>query len=241
MACSAVTIAVTEHDSGVVKGLLSSKSRISKRNTSILRLELVSGHMAANLIKNLCNALKRLPILSVTVWMDSTVALYWIANPVRSWKVFVANHVRKITDITAELGVEWKYCPTGLNLADLGSSGATLDWMVKGGWYEGPDWLLNEDEWPAQPHLKSTQATNDEQKVVREVVSNVDARNLDEWENLLMRKPYWNTLRITAWAMRFVNNCRAKLNKTKKITKQSFREMKFSQPESTGSGENSME
>ncbi len=38
LACSAVTIAVAEQTSGTVKGLLTSKSRISKR-TSISRLE----------------------------------------------------------------------------------------------------------------------------------------------------------------------------------------------------------
>jgi hypothetical protein len=37
--CSAVTIAVIEHSSGIVKGLLTSKSRIAKRNTSIPRLD----------------------------------------------------------------------------------------------------------------------------------------------------------------------------------------------------------
>jgi hypothetical protein len=42
-ACSSVTIAVIEHSSGIVKGLLTSKYRIAKRNTSIPRLELVSG------------------------------------------------------------------------------------------------------------------------------------------------------------------------------------------------------
>ena len=53
VACSAVTIAVIEHSSGVVKGLLTSKSRISKRDTTIARLELVSGHMAANMARSL--------------------------------------------------------------------------------------------------------------------------------------------------------------------------------------------
>ena len=38
IACSAVTIAVVEGETGVVKGLLTSKSRVSKRNTSIARL-----------------------------------------------------------------------------------------------------------------------------------------------------------------------------------------------------------
>ena len=219
MACSAVAIAVIEHDSGVVKGLLTSKSRISKRNTSIPRLELVSEQMAANLARNLCKALKRLPIESVNVWMDSMVALYWIANPTRSWKVFVANCVRKIADVTAEVGISWRYCPTELNLADLGSRGATLAKMEKGGWYDGPDWLLNEEEWPVQPVLKKTQAAVDEQKPVEEAVSHVNESDPDEWDDLLMRKPFWNTLRVTAWALRFVHNSRAKRHKTKKMAK----------------------
>ena len=42
-ACSAVANAVVEHLTGVVKGLLTSKLRISKRNTSISRLELFGG------------------------------------------------------------------------------------------------------------------------------------------------------------------------------------------------------
>ena len=56
LACCAV--AVVEGSTGVVKGLLASKSQILKRDPSIPRLELVSGHMAANLVRNLCNALR---------------------------------------------------------------------------------------------------------------------------------------------------------------------------------------
>ena len=74
-ACSAVTIAVIEHSSGIVKGMLSSKSRIARRNTSIARLELVSGHMAANMAKNLVVALRRWPIITITIWMDSLMTL----------------------------------------------------------------------------------------------------------------------------------------------------------------------
>jgi hypothetical protein len=78
-------MAVIEHSSGVIK------DRISKHNTTIARLELVSGHMAANMVKNILSALKLRPIASVTVWMDSMVVLYWICNPGKSWKVFVSN------------------------------------------------------------------------------------------------------------------------------------------------------
>lgn len=41
-------------------------------------------------------------------------------------------------------------------------------------------------------------------------------RKPDEWDNLLERKPYWNTLRITAWVLRFVHNSSAKLHKEKR-------------------------
>ena len=83
LACSAVTTAVIEQSSGTVKGLLASKSRISKKNTSIPRLELVAAHMAANMAKNIHNALHRLPIKSMVNWVDSMVVLYWLTNPAK--------------------------------------------------------------------------------------------------------------------------------------------------------------
>ena len=30
----------------------------------------------------------------------------------------------------------------------------------------------------------------------------------DEWDALLRRKQYWNTLRVAVWALRFVKNCK---------------------------------
>ena len=138
LACSTAAIAVINQGTMNVKGLLASKSRISKRNTSIARLELISGHMAANLAKNLCQALKEWPIKSVTIWMDSMVALYWISNPGKSWKIFVANRVRKIAQVSGKVGIQWKYCPSEMNLADLGSRGASLSKMESSEWYTGP-------------------------------------------------------------------------------------------------------
>ena len=216
IACSAVTIAVIEHSTGVVKGLLTSKSRISKRNTSIARLELVSGQMAANMVKNLMVALRRWPIASATVWMDSMVALFWIHSPEKPWKVFVSNRTRKIAEITKETGVNWKYCPTDKNLADLGSRGATINKMEKGEWFNGPEWLLNEKNWPQQPKFERTKGVIDEHKPISEKVFKVVEKAPDEWEALLTRSAYWKTLRVTVWDLRFVNNALAKKNGTNK-------------------------
>ena len=211
LACSTVAIVVAELDIGLVKGLLTSKSRISKRNTSIARLELISGHMAANMIKNVNLALERWPIRSCTVWMDSMVALYWISNPGKSWKVFVANRVRKIAESTANMEIEWKYCPTERNLADLGSRGASLAKMEKGNWFTGPEWLLHQNEWPEQPNLKTSSVTTyaevcNEEKLEKGMTFYQKESN-DEWDCLIERNSYWYTLRVTAWCLRFVNNC----------------------------------
>ena len=86
--------------------------------------------MAANLARNVVNALKRLPIRSVTVWMDSLVALYWISSPEKAWKVFVANRVKKIAEITEDVDIQWKYVPSGKNVADAGSRGKPREAVI---------------------------------------------------------------------------------------------------------------
>ena len=217
-ACSSATIAVVEHSTGVVKGLLTSKSRISKRNTTIARLELVSGHMAANMARNLLAALRRWPITSVNVWMDSMVALLWICNPGKTWKAFVSNRVRKIAQITQEAEIKWRYCPTDKTLADLGSRGASLEKMQKGKWFEGPEWLINEEEWPDQPVLERTQSVSEEHKPIREEVLLALMGEPGEWDTLLERNKFWKVFRITAWALRFKENSQAKMKTTEKKT-----------------------
>ena len=40
---------------------------------------------------------------------------------------------------------------------------------------------------------------------------------LDEWELLLERKTLWQTLRTTAWGLRFVKNCLAKVKRESQL------------------------
>ena len=141
LACSTVRIGVVKQGTDKVKGFLASKSQIAKRNTSLPRLELTGGKMAANMAKNVCHALKRLPVAPVVEWMDSMVALYWITNPGESWKVFVATRMRKIAHIANKVRTEWK-CPSVDNIVDPGSRSANLDNMEKAKWFNDPEWLL---------------------------------------------------------------------------------------------------
>ena len=71
-----VAYAVVSRPSKVNQGLVASKSRLSKKDITILRLELIATHMVANLATNIKAALKDLNISSVTGWTDSTVLFY---------------------------------------------------------------------------------------------------------------------------------------------------------------------
>ena len=39
----------------------------------------------------------------------------------------------------------------------------------------------------------------------------------DEWDALLERSTYWRTMRVTAWVLRFIRNCKAR-SKSKKMS-----------------------
>ena len=131
-----------EQAHGTTQGLVSSKSRLAKRNLSIPRLELVAGHMAVNLLTNVEKEIDQRVVSSVHCWSDSTVALYWI-NGKGDYRQFVANRVAKIQSHTR---VEWHHVPTKQNPADVGSRGGSV--LENDLWSDGPEWLKDPTKWP---------------------------------------------------------------------------------------------
>ena len=119
--CAAVYAVITQPNS-INQGLVTSKSRISKKNLTIPRLKLVSAHMSANLVTNKKLAIQTQNVKSVTGWTDSTVVLYWL-NQKGNYKQFVGNRVDKIREKDF---IKWYYVPTKENPADLGSRGCLL-------------------------------------------------------------------------------------------------------------------
>ena len=118
---SAAVYAVVQQPSGTNQGLVTAKSRLSKKGLTIPRLELVSGHMATNLVYNVKQALEGFPVRKVYSWLDSTVALHWIRGN-GEYKQFVGNRVKKIQ----EKQITWRHVPTEENPADVGSRGGEV-------------------------------------------------------------------------------------------------------------------
>ena len=94
---AAVVYAIIKQSAGVSTGLTAAKSRLAKKSLTIPRLELVSAHMATNLVDNVQSALEGYPVNLVYGWLDSLVALHWIRGG-GSYKQFVSNRVRKINE-----------------------------------------------------------------------------------------------------------------------------------------------
>ena len=67
-----------------------SKSRITKQDIEIPRLELKATHVLTSLATNIMKVLKGYNRRSVRGWTDSTVVLRWLKHQV-SYKVFVEN------------------------------------------------------------------------------------------------------------------------------------------------------
>ena len=82
--------AVVRQSSGVRQGLVTEKARLAKQGLTNLRLELVSAHMATNLITNVEKALEGFPFKRCYGWLDGSVALHWIKGG-GEYKQFVAN------------------------------------------------------------------------------------------------------------------------------------------------------
>ena len=94
---AAAVYAVVKQPTSVNQGLVTAKARLAKQGLTIPHRELVSGHMAVNLLSNVQDALQGFPVSSLHCWLDSSVALHWIRGN-GDFKQFVTNRVRKIRE-----------------------------------------------------------------------------------------------------------------------------------------------
>ena len=116
--CSAVIHAVVRQGNEINQGVFVSKSRLSKRDLIIPRLELVSCHLLSNLLSNSITVLDGMHISLTQVWTDSTVWLHWISGG-GTYKQLETYRVRKIN----EKEHNWRHVLTAETLQILGAEG----------------------------------------------------------------------------------------------------------------------
>ncbi|GBN01197.1 hypothetical protein AVEN_82040-1 [Araneus ventricosus] len=126
--------------------LIRAKNRVVPlKSLNIPRVELMACCIGARLVNSVIKAIDASSI-KVTLWSDSTVALWWIKE-YGDWSVFVANRVKEIRELTG--CYSWRHVPGNMNIADLLSRGCTSQQMLNSKWWEGPSWLKeNPESWP---------------------------------------------------------------------------------------------
>ena len=183
--------AVVKQRSGVNTGLVATKARLAKQGLTIPRLELVSAHMATNVINNVRCALEGFPVKQSFGWLDSTVALHLVKGG-GEHKQFVMNRVKKIQ---AHSEITWRHVPTQENPADLGSRGGQVTDNPL--WWKGPQWLTTKEEWPPDLVTSASPETMAEAKATREMFAvALAATATDELDALLDKFCYWKAIRV---------------------------------------------
>ncbi|XP_046592768.1 uncharacterized protein LOC107217180 [Neodiprion lecontei] len=148
-AYGACLYAVSRNSKGKTNShLICSKGRVAPlKIISLPKLEL----NAALVLAKLCHAATQAfsqKIQGIYLWSDSTVTLSWIASSPNLRKIYVANRVTKIQNLTRN--AVWLHVPSEHNPADLISRGMTVeDWETRDLWWHGSPWLKT-GEWPEQ-------------------------------------------------------------------------------------------
>ena len=117
----------------------------------------------------------------------------------------MSNRVEKIHQRPE---IEWRrHVPTHDNPADLASRGGGITSL----WLNGPEWLSNKENWPPNPVTSASAATEEEAKVIREVLKTSQTNDsADVMDQLLERHDLHRALRVNAWVARFIRNCRGR-------------------------------
>ena len=126
----------------------------------------------------------------------------------------MGNQTSQIAELIAPK--HWGHVEGSQNPADCPSRGLLPSELLHHHlWWSGPDWLrLKPEEWPKQSPLPPNVASEEEGELcLHSVVSQL---------NLLVPMARYSTFsrlkRVTAWIIRFVNNCRARKKDTALIT-----------------------
>ena len=153
----------------------------------------------------LCKTVLGLPLSSMYAWTDSTIVLAW--NP-RRFKVYVGNRIAQILELTTASC--WNHVASEDNPADCASRGMfPSELLTHDLWWCGPSWLkLQQSKWPKFDAPASVSQEEEEELNITTCALAVVEEPLTPVDKLSSFNSY---KRVTAWVIRFLHNCKAKI------------------------------
>ncbi|XP_014673726.1 PREDICTED: uncharacterized protein LOC106813985 [Priapulus caudatus] len=138
---------------------------------------------------------------------DSMIALSWIKNKAKSFKMFVSTRVGEIQSATDPS--QWRHIPGEVNVADDLTRGLNAD-QLNGRWQYGPDFLRKpKAEWPkeAKTEEKLSEVEKERRKeqsvllVTKPGEEVIDCKRFSSWRKLI---------RVTSYVLKFVNRLKSR-------------------------------
>lgn len=187
--------------------LVMSRSKVAPlKQISIPRLVLMAAVLGARLARTVRES-HNFVVDRVVYWTDANVVLSWIRSDQRRYKQFVGFRVGEILSLTKL--TDWRWVPTRFNVADqLTKWGKDPEMHPESSWVCGPAFIYkSEHEWPKKelppPNTMEELRVNlliHDVKLQEEII---DSSRIAKWTILV---------RTLATALRFISNCRRKLN-----------------------------
>jgi len=176
---------------------------------SIPRLELMGAVVGTRLAMSVVSALS-LEARLLTFWSDSANVLWWIRGHSRIFKPFIANRVEEIH--LSSSPDQWRHVPTAVNPADYLTHEIKIEKLVNLKTW-GPEYL-KEVKKRYMPRSDSDNTCAMLSRCEKVKLENGNDKDTTVWRLQPERFSNWiRLIRLQAWVMRFVNNCRACENK----------------------------
>ena len=208
--------------------LVMSKTWVSPvKAVSLPRLELMAAVLAIRLTKFILSSIKCQ--FTVHLWSDSQIVLCWI-NSSKKLKPFVSHRINEI--ISSFPASCWHYCPSADNPADLLTRGISSEqFIISTLWKHGPTWLTSQTLWPTWNQRESFPTESSDvitTLLLEEVLADTTASDQqllptidDGIHQIISLCSYSNLtklIRVTAYVLRFINNCRHSLKQVGALT-----------------------
>uniref|UniRef100_A0A453YZM1 Endonuclease n=1 Tax=Anopheles gambiae TaxID=7165 RepID=A0A453YZM1_ANOGA len=187
--------------------MLCGKAKVAPlKPLTIPKMELQACLLGARLLKS-TEQHHPISVKKRVLWTDSTVALSWIHADPRNYRPFVANRVAEIQENTNVN--EWRWVPTQDNPADEATKWkgrANFNW--DGIWFQGPSFLLQDEEsWPTRRLVSTTpeeeiRRVNLHREKLNPGLLPLKAERFSRLERMI---------RTLAWIVRYVDNLMRKV------------------------------
>lgn len=129
----------------------------------------------------------------------------YLASPPRRWQTFVANRCSEI--IESYPINHWNHIRSKDNPADIASRGIQAGELLTNQlWWNGPAFLLTEQSaWPVQKFQPRTDCPEERKQPI---LAHITQTQDDKLELINKYSSLQHLLRITAYLLRFIHNCR---------------------------------